>query len=130
MIKTFILTILASLTLAFSFPVLSSASGVFGICSSASGAIANSSVCQDSNSSKAKTDPAISLIKSAINIISIIIGIAAVFTIIISGIRLVLSSGSSENVNGARTAIIYAVIGIAIAVSAQLIIAFVLDKIS
>jgi len=59
----------------------------------------------------------------------IIIGIAAVIMIIIGGIRFVLSGGESANVAGARNTILYAVVGLIVAVVAQLILALVINNI-
>lgn len=96
-------------------------------------AIANSAGCtgltKGNSDANNGTDPVISTIKTAIRILSYLIGIAAVITIVVSGFRIVMSEGKSENLNSARSAIIFAVVGIIIAIIAQLIIAFVLDKI-
>jgi hypothetical protein len=50
--------------------------------------------------------------------------------IIVGGLRLVLSGGNPQTVTSARDSIIYALVGIVIAVLAQVIVVFVLDNIS
>lgn len=70
---------------------------------------------------------AFDLAQEIINIILGIVGVAAVIVIIIAGIMMSTSAGNSGKVQKAKTAVIYAIIGLAIAVSAALIINFVLD---
>jgi hypothetical protein len=69
------------------------------------------------------------VIRTAISILSIVVGIAAVIVIIISGMKYVTSGGDASSVSSAKKGIIYALIGIAIAASAQMIIHFVLDRV-
>ncbi len=63
-----------------------------------------------------------------INLISLLAGIIAVIMIIVSGIRYVTSGGDSNKVSAAKTALIYALIGIAIAALAQVLVHFVLSQ--
>ncbi len=74
-------------------------------------------------------NPAIAIIKTIIDIISIVAGAAAVIGLIISGLRIVLANGDSNAVASARSGIIYSLIGIIVIVFAQLIVIFVLDRI-
>jgi len=62
-------------------------------------------------------------------IINIVIGIAAalaVLTIVIAGLRMVLSRGDPQTVARSRAAILYAVIGLIIAIIAEALVTFVL----
>jgi hypothetical protein len=67
-----------------------------------------------------------SIIRAAINVLSIVIGAAAVFVIILSGLRYVTSGGDSAKVTSAKTTLIYALIGVAVAALAQLLVHLVL----
>lgn len=67
-------------------------------------------------------------IASVINVLSFVVGIAAVVMIIIGGLRYVLSNGDSNNVNAAKNTILYAIIGLVVAVLAQVLVKFVLTK--
>jgi hypothetical protein len=58
-----------------------------------------------------------------------ILGAISVLIIVISGMRFVLSEGKPENAARARETIIYAVVGLIISISAELIVAFVLNKV-
>jgi len=61
-------------------------------------------------------------------LIALIAGIAAVFMVIIGGIRYMIASGDPSGINGAKDSIIYALIGAAIAGFAQAIVSFVLVR--
>ena len=116
-------------TLTFAFTTTSvSAYDYFPACQSG-GSVANSSVCQDT-SSASSTDPVISVIKGVMEVVSFITGAAAIILIIISGIKFMTSSGNADKLASARGTLINAIIGMVVTVMAQLIIAFVLDKIS
>lgn len=69
-----------------------------------------------------------SILASVIKLLSILIGVISIIMIIIGGLRFVLSSGDPNNVNGARNTIIYALVGLVVAISGQAIIAFVINK--
>jgi len=67
-------------------------------------------------------------IETAINILSFVVGIAAVIMIIIGGFRYITSGGESSSVSGAKDTILYAVIGLVIVAMAQAIVRFVLVR--
>lgn len=68
-------------------------------------------------------------IRTGLNTFSIIIGIVAVVMIIVAGFRFITSGGDTGKVAGAKSAILYAVIGLIIVVFAQSIVWFVLQNI-
>ncbi|MDO8336595.1 MAG: hypothetical protein Q7T74_07545 [Candidatus Saccharibacteria bacterium] len=70
------------------------------------------------------------VIKSVIGIISFLIGLIAVLMIVIAGFRFVTSNGDANTVSSARNTILYAIIGIVIAVMAYAIVNFVLDNLT
>ncbi len=67
------------------------------------------------------------LISTIINILTYIVGIVTVVMIIISGLRFVTSGGDSQKVAAAKTALIYALIGLIVVALAQAIIHFVIN---
>ncbi len=83
--------------------------------------------CQDSNAQSGNT--IIKIIKDVIDIISFIVGVAAVFIIIVSGMKMVVASGDSKALSEAKTGIVGAIIGILVVVLAQGFVVFVLDRI-
>ena len=69
------------------------------------------------------------VITTALNVLTWITGVAAVFVLIIAGFRYVVSGGSSSGVTGAKNMIIYALIGVVIAMLAQIIVRFVVGNV-
>src|SRR3990167_5070270 len=74
------------------------------------------------------TDDLNDLIKNIIQILSIVVGIIAVVMIILGGFRYVTSGGDATKVQSAKNTLLYAVIGLVIALLAQIIARFVLQK--
>ena len=68
-------------------------------------------------------------LQNIVNILTIIVGIAAVIIIIVNGLRFVTANGDSGNIANARNGIIYALVGIAIAAVAQAVVRFVINKV-
>jgi hypothetical protein len=113
---------------------------VFNICSSdnqnpasdcvdCGSAAAPTDVCQDVNTqAKTNTNPIISDLKIAINLISFATGTASVIVIILSGLKFVTSGGDSSGISQARSGILYALVGIAVTVIAQSVVLFILDR--
>lgn len=66
-------------------------------------------------------------IKVITNILLFIIGAIAVIMIIYGGIRYVISGGDSSQVTGAKNTIIYAVVGLIVAILAYAIVNFVVS---
>jgi ABC-type Fe3+ transport system permease subunit len=69
-------------------------------------------------------------VAQAVNILSLIVGIAAIIVIIVSGLRYITSGGDSAKVGAAKNTLIYALIGVAIAALAQFLVHFVLNRAS
>jgi hypothetical protein len=65
---------------------------------------------------------------TGLNVFSILVGVIAVIVIIISGLRIVVSGGDSNTVSASRKALIYAVVGLAIAAISQGVVMFILDR--
>lgn len=70
-----------------------------------------------------------SVVRTALNVLTWIVGAAAVAVLILAGFRYVISGGSSSGVTGAKNMIIYALIGIIIALLAQVIVYFVIGSV-
>lgn len=68
------------------------------------------------------------IVTRIVNLLSFIIGVAAVIVIIIGGLKYITSSGDPSNVTTARNTIIYALVGVVIAAFGQLVVLFVLDR--
>jgi hypothetical protein len=70
------------------------------------------------------------IIKTVINIFSLVVGVIAVIMIIIGGLKYITSGGDSGNVTGAKNTILYAIIGLVIVALSQIIVRFVLAKVT
>lgn len=84
-----------------------------------------SKVCADRDDPK-NTLP--ELLKSIINLLLMVIGIISVIMIIIGGFRYTTSGGDAGQTKSARDTIIYAVVGLVIAVMSFAIVNFVLAR--
>ena len=82
----------------------------------------SSQVCQ------AQGDTVGPLIQTVINILLYILGMAAVVMIVIGGIRYTTSNGDSSAITSAKNTILYAVIGLIVAILAYSIVNFVLQQ--
>jgi hypothetical protein len=103
--------------------------GTEGPCSNSS-ATADPSICKD-NESNATSNPIVGkdgILTSLVRVLSLIVGVASVIIIIVSGLRMVLASGDSGTESTARRSIVYALAGLIIALLAQGIVALVLSK--
>lgn len=70
------------------------------------------------------------LIKTVINVFSFVVGVVSVIMIIIGGLKYITSGGDSGNITGAKNTILYAIIGLVIVALSQIIVQFVLGKVT
>ncbi len=70
------------------------------------------------------------IVQTVINMLLFIIGLVAVVVIIYSGIKFVLSSGDSNAIKGARDTMLYAVIGLVVAIMAYAVVGWVVKSFS
>lgn len=85
----------------------------------------NASIC----SSQATSASLESIIKTIVNILLYLIGIIAVIMLIIGGIRYAVSGGDQAAVTAAKNTILYAIIGLVVAIFAYAIVNWVLTSI-
>jgi len=71
-----------------------------------------------------------SIVGTIVNILSIVVGILAVIFIIIGGIKYITSSGEANNITSAKNTIMFAIVGLVVVALAQLIVRFVLGRIT
>lgn len=88
---------------------------------------AQSTTCQ----SRTKDNPLVGpsgILTKVVQIIIMITAVAAVIMIMVGGFRYIISTGDSSNINSAKNTILYAIIGLVVAVMGQAIVSFVLTK--
>ena len=66
------------------------------------------------------------VLRAIVNILSAIVGVAAVIMIMIGGFRYITSGGDANAVSGAKKTVIYALVGLVLVALAQVIVHFVL----
>lgn len=84
---------------------------------------AANSICKARNN-----DSIMKILKNVINILLTVVGIIAVIMIIVGGIKYTTSAGDSSGITSARNTILYAVVGLVVAIMAFAIVNFVLGK--
>lgn len=83
-----------------------------------------SGACADS-SGKLST-----IIGVVINILSVIVGIVAVIFIMVGGFKFITSGGDAQSIASARMTILYAVVGLVVVAMAQIVVKYVLHRVS
>ena len=95
------------------------------------GSNADASACRD-NTNQSTSGNAIygpdGVLTKVASLIAVIVGIASVFMIIVGGFKYITSSGDPGNAKSAKDTILYAVVGILVALAAQSIVVFVLSR--
>jgi len=90
---------------------------------------ANNTSCDPTNDTEANTRIN-DILKTIINLFSLLVGIVSVIMIIMGGFKYITSGGNDANVAGAKNTIVYAVIGLVVVALAQFIVRFVLTKVT
>jgi hypothetical protein len=85
---------------------------------------ADSAVC------KSTGDQAPDMVKIVINILLTVLGMIAVIMIVVGGIRYTTSNGNASQVKEAKDTILYAVVGLVVAIMSFSIVNFVLGRFS
>lgn len=70
------------------------------------------------------------IIHTIVNLLSVIVGVVAVIMIIVGGFRYITSGGNDASVTSAKNTILYAIIGLVVVALAQLIVRFVLGRLT
>jgi len=94
------------------------------VCSGIGLTSAQNNGCKDNADSPTLT----SVIHTVINILSYLIGIAAIIMILVGGFKYITAGGESNKITSAKNAIVFALIGLVIASLAQILVRFVLTR--
>jgi hypothetical protein len=79
---------------------------------------------------KVDTGNSSSTISTVLGIVFAIAGALALLMITVSGLRYVLSAGNPERASKAKDGIIYALVGLVIAITAEAIVTFVVNRVN
>jgi hypothetical protein len=69
------------------------------------------------------------IVRLIINILSMIIGVAAVIMMMVAGFKFITSGGDASQVSSAKSGMLYAIVGLVVAALAQVLVRFVLNKV-
>lgn len=122
-LKILLMSFIASMSF-LAVPTLVHAQSAEDVCAGAN--FANGGTC---DTTQAATDVS-SVIKTSIRILQGIVGIISVFVLITAGLNYITSGGDSSKTKTAKDRIIYACVGLVIVVLAQIIVAFVLNRVA
>lgn len=93
----------------------------------------SATVCQDKDPGQTQDNNSIygpdGILSRVVSVLAIVIGVAAIIVIIVAGIQYMLSTGDPTKVNNAKNSILYALVGLGVAVVAQTVVIFVINKI-
>lgn len=92
------------------------------------GSGANSSYCKDVKNTNDPLTGSGGILSKVAQILLMVVGVVSVAFLILGGIKYILANGDSSQLSSAKNTIIYALIGLVVAVLAESIIAFVLNK--
>ncbi len=128
--RLILMTLLIGLIGAFSFNLRPASALLQDAPSQACQGLATSDTPNDPNSTCDQTagKNVSSLLHTAINLFSFVVGILSVLMIMIGGLKYITSSGDSNNINSAKNTILYAIVGLVVVILAQSIVRFVIDK--
>ena len=126
-IKQNLLAILAVPALALSVGALVAPSALAVDCS-ASGGIASAAQCAKGTGQSSTLFGDGGVFKTIINVLLFIVGAVSVIMLIIGGIRYTLSGGDSAAVTAAKNTILYAIIGVVVAILAYAVVNFVITS--
>jgi multisubunit Na+/H+ antiporter MnhB subunit len=82
---------------------------------------------KDIGGGEASTTGLTDMIKIIVNVLLFILGAIAVIMIILGGIKYTTSNGDSSQLTSAKNTILYAVVGLVVAILAYAIVNFILD---
>ena len=100
-----------------------------GLCSGAQFEFTdNPGACTSSGTDATETIS--NIIHTIVNLLSVIVGFAAVLMIIVGGFRYITSGGNDASDTSAKNTILYAIIGLVVVALAQLIVRFTLNKLT
>lgn len=125
-LTSFCAALAITIGLLFPVPVAAGVIDVFPGCKD--GNVSQSEICK-AQAGGGKLFGAGSIWNNILNVLTIVIGAVSVLMIIIGSFRYTLSQGDQNAINGAKNTIIYSLVGLVLAATANAIVNFVLTAI-
>lgn len=86
--------------------------------------------CNAAGNGEAEQKKIGTIIATVVNIMSFLIGGVSVIMLIIGGFKYIIASGDPNSISSAKNTILYAVIGLGVVLTAQVIVKYVIAKIA
>lgn len=125
--------VLQALVLAFGFGVVSLASAAPAAavdCAADQLSIDNGAACGKPTNARENLFAPNGIFSTIANTLIFLVGAVAVIYLIIGGLRYVISNGDSKSVEAAKNTILYAIVGIVVAVIAFALVQFVISSLN
>lgn len=129
-LRSLLVVPLLALGISFALPTLQPATANAQCTNDASGGIAGGANCSKSDDQQSDLFGESGIFRIITNVLLFIIGAISVIMLIIGGIRYTISNGDSGAVTNAKNTILYAIIGIVVALLAYAVVNFVLNSFS
>ena len=104
-------------------PVALTPVGVYAKCEGAKNCIT-----QGSNNAKTGATDIDVVIKNVTNVLLFLVGAVSVIMLVLGGFKYVTSNGNADQIKSAKNTIMYAVIGLVVAIIAYAVVGFVVDS--
>jgi fumarate reductase subunit D len=127
--RKFIVALVSVLALSLAFPVgVSAATDLLNKACTEGNSASSSAACKDKNDVSNPLWGWNGVLTKVTRMLIVIVAIVSVIVIIIAGIQFVLGQGDPSKVTSSRNTIIYALVGLFVAVIGQSIVVLVLNK--
>lgn len=126
-IKQYLLALLAVPALGLAVAAVVPAPAAYAACDPSQGIVDSQDCSRGTGTPESLTDEDTGVFRIIANVLLFIIGAIAVIMLIIGGIRYTISQGDQNAVSSAKNTILYAIIGIIVAILAYAIVNFVID---
>lgn len=103
-----------------------SSSQAFAACSG-TGAQCAKEGSENANTGSSRTGDLKTVVQTITNVLLFLVGVIAVIMIVIGGLKYTASNGDSNQITSAKNTILYAVIGLIVAMLAYALVQFVID---
>jgi glucose uptake protein GlcU len=90
--------------------------------------IESTGLTDSANATGVRANTNISTIKNIISLLLFVLGVICVIVIIVAGIQYAVAAGDSNQITRAKNSILYAIVGLVIALLAYTIVNFVIDQ--
>lgn len=107
-------------------PAMTFAGPVYAACGHSAAAQQVSTGIDETTNASCSDSQVNNTVATVVNILSMVVGMASIIVIIISAFKYIVSGGEQSKVANAKSTLLYAIVGLAVAGATQLLVHFVL----